>query len=617
MKRINGLILSVFLGLSVPSVAQNWDEIQYSKEYLTGYGYGATVAEADQAALADLISKISIEVKSDFEQTEEETNKNGNIDSEAKALFRVKSYSQATLTNTERLIVKNEPDAEVARYVKKTEVNRIFEGRKNKVTDMIETAQKAEGRGKVDDALRYYYWAYTLLRSVPHSNEVTYLGRVLTVWIPQQMNRLFDDIRAQVVGRDGGDITLQFTFRGNPVSSLDYTYFDGAQWSSIYSAKDGLGVLELSANAIPDNVQLKFEYEYRGEARIDKEIENVINIERSIAMRKAYLTVPLKRTKVAQPVPEHSKAEETAVAQKENHHDNAIEQMLAATKRPPTEVSDGEKYQAVIDKVVAAIKTKNQSAAIKYFTSEGAEIFRALIQYGQAKVIGDSKCRFYPYRDWVMARSVPMSFSFRNGMRKSFVEDVVFTFEPSSGKICNITFGLGKTAEKDILNKGVWEESFRMQIIDFMENYKTAYALKRLDYLESIFADDAIIITGRVVKHYTVQKQGDNRVMNMPKTEIKYTRQNKAQFIKSLAASFRSKEFINLRFSDNEVNRSGKNPNIFGIQIHQDYYSSNYGDTGYLFLMVDMEKPEEPLIKIRTWQPEKDKEIGVYSIGHF
>lgn len=617
MKRINGLILAVFLCLSVPSVAQNWDEIQSSKEYLTGYGYGATVAEADQAALADLISKISIEVKSDFEQVDEETNKNGNIDSESKALFRVKSYSQATLTNTERLIVKNEPDAEVARYVKKTEVKRIFEGRKNKITDMIETAQKAEEKGKVDDALRYYYWAYTLLRSVPHSNEVTYQGRVLTVWIPQQMNRLFDDIRAQVVERDGGDITLQFTFRGNPVNSLDYTYFDGAQWSSIYSAKDGLGVLELSASAIPDNVQLKFEYEYRGEARIDKEIESVINIEKSIAMRKAYQMVALKRTKASPPVTEQPKAEETAAAQKESRHDNALEQMLAAAKQPPAEVSDGERYQAVIDKVVAAIKAKNQSAAIAYFTTEGAEIFRALIQYGQARVIGDAKCRFYPYRNWVMARSVPMSFSFSNGMRKSFVEDVVFTFEPSSGKICNITFGLGKTAEKDILDKGVWEESFRMQIIDFMENYKTAYALKRLDYLESIFADDAIIITGRVVKQYTARNQGDSQTMNMPKTEIKYTRQNKAQFIKNLAASFRSKEFINLRFSDNEVNRSGKNPNIFGIQIHQDYYSNNYGDTGYLFLMVDMEKPEEPLIKIRTWQPEKDKEIGVYSIGHF
>ena len=51
-----------------------------------------------------------------------------------------------------------------------------------------------------------------------------------------------------------------------------------------------------------------------------------------------------------------------------------------------------------------------------------------------------------------------------------------------------------ETAETDILCKGDWPEEVRMAILQFMENYKTAYSLKRLKYIESIFADDAIII---------------------------------------------------------------------------------------------------------------------------
>ena len=47
-----------------------------------------------------------------------------------------------------------------------------------------------------------------------------------------------------------------------------------------------------------------------------------------------------------------------------------------------------------------------------------------------------------------------MSFSFKNGIKKSFVEDVIFYFD-NNGKIDNITFGLGQKAENDILNKGV------------------------------------------------------------------------------------------------------------------------------------------------------------------
>jgi hypothetical protein len=41
-----------------------------------------------------------------------------------------------------------------------------------------------------------------------------------------------------------------------------------------------------------------------------------------------------------------------------------------------------------------------------------------------------------------------------------------------------------------------------------------------------------------------------------------------------------------------------------------DYYSSTYSDTGYLFLMVDMNDAKQPIIKVRTWQPERDPNIN-------
>jgi hypothetical protein len=47
-----------------------------------------------------------------------------------------------------------------------------------------------------------------------------------------------------------------------------------------------------------------------------------------------------------------------------------------------------------------------------------------------------------------------------------------------------------------ILKYESWSEYSRVTIINFIENYKTAYALKRLDYIESIFSDNALIIVG-------------------------------------------------------------------------------------------------------------------------
>ena len=87
--------------------------------------------------------------------------------------------------------------------------------------------------------------------------------------------------------------------------------------------------------------------------------------------------------------------------------------------------------------------------------------------------------------------------------------------------------------------------------------------------------------------------------------------------MKKLKYSFDSKEFINIRFADNIVRRSGKSNNIYGIQIRQDYFSTNYGDTGYLFLLVDLTDTLKPQIHVRTWQPEKNPDGSIYGLSDF
>jgi hypothetical protein len=80
---------------------------------------------------------------------------------------------------------------------------------------------------------------------------------------------------------------------------------------------------------------------------------------------------------------------------------------------------------------------------------------------------------------------------------------------------------------------------------------------------------------------------------------------------------FKSNEYVNLKFTDISVKKAGVGGEIYGIQLKQDYFSTGYGDTGYLFLMVDLNKTEEPVIHVRTWQPEKDPKFGLYDISDF
>ena len=605
MRRITVVLLAVLFTL--PLLAQSWESVKNNREYLCGEGWGSSIDEADKQALNALISKIAVNVSSSSSSSDKSTVKNGELDEVSQFSSSVNTYAQATLTNTERVIIKNEPDAHVGRWIKRSEIEKIFASRIAKAKDLVELALQAEAKGKADDALRNFYWSLTLLKSLQRPNDVTYTdmdgqSHLLVTWIPEKMNEVFDNLEAKIIKRTGDDVELFVTYKGKPVNSVDYTYFDGQGWSNIYSAKDGRGVLELASGNQSSTFQMKYEFEYRGQAQIDREIESVLNVVKSTPMRGAYTN--LKASSV-------SKAPAREVARA------TFSSTDASVMAAPATVKDGSAYMSVINKVTKAIQTKNHSAVRNLFTDEGWDVYLRLIQYGNARFVGTPTCQFYQNGDGVIGRGVQMAFSFKTGVRKSFVEDVVFSFD-SGKKITNIAFGLGNTAADDILNKGVWSENARMALMNFLENYKTAYGLKRLDYIRSVFDDDAVIIVGNVLRSATMDKDRESGVATISNNAIiKKNRYTKDQYLDNLKRCFASNEFINIRFANNDVYKMARGGEVYAIQIAQDYYSSTYGDKGYLFLLVDINNPDKPIIKVRTWQPEKDPNFGLYGPGDF
>ena len=70
-------------------------------------------------------------------------------------------------------------------WIKKSELYRIYEGRIAKAKDLMNYAEMGRMAGKLDMALQYYYWAYSLIRSVQHPNEVKdESGKTLMTVIP-------------------------------------------------------------------------------------------------------------------------------------------------------------------------------------------------------------------------------------------------------------------------------------------------------------------------------------------------------------------------------------------------------------------------------------------------
>ena len=617
-------IYTLFLLLSFCNIisAQSVEEIKANDEYLSGEGWGESLKAADNAALQDLISKISVSVEAQFENIEEEITDQVNVDSRSACRSVVNTYSQATLQNTQRIVIENEPDAHVFRYVKRSDVDKIFESRRLKVFDMVASATRAVEKGKIDDALRYYYWSYCLLQSIPGANSVTDAnGHILTHWIPEQMNEVFGGVTAQKVGEEEHVAEIRVLYKGQPVTSMDYTYFDGMDWSNLYSAKDGRGFVELRPGMTTENMKIKCEYEYSGEAHIDKEISTVVNVMKGRVFRDAYVMV--EETPSNSPFMGSTQASRNQLAQQTPplfiegvaQSDGGVPSEARSQSITMLTESESAPYRESIEKVMAAIRSKNYASAEECFTEDGRDMYRRLISYGNARIMGDPAYSFYAVgTDEVTCRSVVMSFSFRNNTRK-FVESVTFTFN-KEGKIDYLAFALDEKSTTDILQHAAWSEYARKILAEFLENYKTAYALKRLDYIRSIFDDNAVIITGKVLTRQA-NAMGEAGGEYLNNKYVQYTRQSKEQYLRNLERCFASNEYINIRFANNDIVKAGVGGEVYGIQIKQDYYSTNYGDTGYLFLMVDLNDPKQPIIKVRSWQPERDPNFGLIDLSHF
>lgn len=590
-----GILLLLPIWVAAQDVVDEVNRIKADDNYVWGEGWSDTNQKASQEALNDLISKISVSVESETRLDMSQINNGDKIDSKTAMEAVVKTYASGSLNNTKSIIIRQEPDAYVIRYVHKSELEKIFKEREDRIINYMYTAQNAEREGRIDDALRNYYWGFCLLKSLQHPNQVKMsqdgVEHMLTIWIPEQINMLLSNLNTEVARIDGNIVDLFITYKGKPVTSVDFRFMDGQNYSFVNSAKDGISQIELNPATPTDRLQLKYEYEFAGQMRQDRELEMVMGVFNSTPFPKATVVVNGGNKKEMKQTMKQYMASVRSIG--------AVDHAAA--------VQNTDSYSKILDMVIAAIGFRNYDKVKDYFTDEGFDMFTRLINYGRATVLGIPQLRFYQLSNRIICRSLPMKFSFNNNNR-SFVEDVTFTFN-SDCKIESIAFGLDKAARDDIFNREApgWNDSIRMVIATFLENYKTAFALKRTDYIKSIFDDDAIIIVGHVVKkaQRTVENQKylDNEV-------VKHTRYSKEEYIKNIERCFSSNQFINIRFSDNDVKKMGVGADTYGIQIHQDYYSSSYADTGYLFLMVDLNDPDLPCIKVRTWQPRRDPNIN-------
>ena len=187
-------------------------------------------------------------------------------------------------------------------------------------------------------------------------------------------------------------------------------------------------------------------------------------------------------------------------------------------------------------------------------------------------------------------------------------QEAVVEFD-KNGEIIDFRFALdAHTAESMNRCGSVVEKEKQMIILQYVERFRTAYNQKDITTIENMFSDDALIITGKVVLAGKTELGPKQR-------KVEYVKQSKQQYISNLRKAFIRNKWIDVKFSqigDNGesggcagITRSNIDPTKYGVRLRQSWKSSNYSDEGYLFLLWEFpEDGREPIIHVRTWQPE-------------
>ncbi len=622
MKHLSHVIFTfLFVCLCVPSFGQDAlariRSIEYNAQYYKGKGMASTLEEATRIAEEALARSISTTISSQDESKSRAVN--GQVNEIVQSNVKISSYI-SNLQNIHKIVAEEGRGKKhqyiVLTYVAVDDVNAMFQEQADIIIGYIEQAQKKEYTKEIGYAISDYYKAFVLLNTSPIANSLEYTGydgvsQNAKIYITHQIENLLQGITVEAMKVNPADnsITLGFKYQNTLISGhLLFDYYDATLYENFENRQANNGCCVLNFNAIPEQIDITIAYHDTYNVH-DNMLKNAMEMNGKTPFRNAKKEVMVSKAVVKKRETKKQEAArfEAQVAQ-DKIYTNHIAKFTDADKK---------ELKTVLLDIEKAIASKQYAAVKPHFTSEGYDRWQALVHRGKAKLVEQPNYTFLTLDGTVYCRGMKLQFEFQDNFRP-IVEDVCFRFD-TNHKIYSLSFCLSTSAEHDITtDRKHWSDTAKITLLSFLEDYKTAYALKDTTYLEKIFSDDALIITGTVVKtqkNRTADAYSFSGFGTQDPT-VNYKIKSKKEFIADLKRNFKQKRWVNIMFEDVDVKRRVRDDSdLYGIQVRQNYFSNNYCDEGYLSLLVDL-KDDIPVIYVRVWQEEKVAEFSAETIAN-
>ncbi|MBN2279356.1 MAG: LPP20 family lipoprotein [Candidatus Marinimicrobia bacterium] len=594
----------IFFSLLFAAVlfSQTFDksEIANSDQYYYGEGISIVADEARDKALAELTSQIAVRVSSTFKEKLSESNR----ELQEKTEKVLETYSAATLNNVNiQKFPAGNRQVGVFCYLKKSEVEKIFNERRKLISEIFAKAEQFEKEYNFAYALKLYYFTTILMNSLP-DQQVKYNNVNYSVEVPDKINGIilrtkFQYIDERMASDKEREVTLQLTNKNHEISLLDFTFWDGKNQVAV-TARDGIATVSLLGSSVTfDELKLNIKYQYyecRDEYKTISELWNLVNK----PTFKSDCLVPLKLTQKSKQATEQSS------------YTHAKDFNLNLVCEDPLNVGEA------ITQSTIRFLSNLEANTTDYDNDEFLKIkIRDYMGYNHPSVTHKNiEARINKTETGWELRRIPVLHKYPSMNRQS-LEFLVLDFD-SAGVLQDFNIAVNEFLYEKFAKAGEYGSDWhnRHEIIKFLEKYRTAYMVRDIRTVDMMFAEDALIIVGRKIEKTKLPPDmvRYNKLGKEP--DYEYLRFTKEEYLKRQQQIFELQNDILLDFASFSINRKNKTPNIYGVEMRQNYFSTTYSDEGYLFLLIDF-SDVDPLIYVRAWQPNTWSEDELIRTANF
>ena len=604
MKKLFTLLLAV-LSISVAKGQKSTEEIRLATEirkdimmndYVWAVGTGITKEEADASAL-NFLNQLGMQQTTLIETNIKNENSGSNVSSGISTKAQSVGISTLALDKTRVIFLDPQDGMEVAlRFMTRADWEKRDEDRKQKIMNYLDSAEFAM---PVEDQLRFYSWANILLTGYS-KQDITYEGTNASITLGSKIRQMLNDIQISVIGIEEDKqnknypykVMLDFMYQNKPISSLTFGFFDGTGTVKDEMVKDGRAMIQMKKLSEPFKITIDYILE---DLARQSEPAVVILSQYTPIFKEATKDVYTKLKPKKEVDTNSSKVASAVNAELRN-------QQADYGKVTEVETDAQAPYRKILSDIIASFSATSSVDIRNHFSDSAWEEYNKIVAEGNPTLARTPTWSFSELDSLVLCREMPIKLHFKGN--KKFVEDVVFRINKKTLKIESLAYSLANSTESQIMAKE-WPERHRLTLITFLEDYRTAYCLRDIKYINKVFSSDAYIIVGKVLKSST-KKFNDVQDLFDEDGQVVYTQLSKDEYIKNLSKSFLSKEFVNVRFEECNVSKGyNAKEGIYAVQVRQLYYSNNYSDVGYLTLAIDMRNRQNPLVRVRVWQEKK------------